>query len=262
MVGNLSSAVSPLLDLTIFERLKSFRQPGSDIDISRISTQQGASIRDVGKWVEGSWVWSLEWSRELLDRDRDSVENLLRSLRGFSLVEGRRYRWVWTKEGSGEYTVSSAYDCLQGDYAVSKLEAITFNRLWSVKAPSNAISLAWKILLQRIQTKDELAKRRALPVGIGLDLFCGDHEESCLHLFLECRFAWGIWMRILNWVGISTALPNSLVALFIQFGSNIASSSKSRKTISAIWIATVCALWKARNKVAFRRELLEAGEIC
>lgn len=79
---------------------------------------------------------------------------------------GQRDKWVWIKESSGVFTVRSAYEYLQGEHTLSDNEVIIFRKLWSAKVPSNATALAWKTLLQRIQTKTELAKRMALPLDI------------------------------------------------------------------------------------------------
>lgn len=59
-------------------------------------------------------------------------------------------------------------------------------------------------------------------------------------------------MNILGWLGISTVLPNGLEDFFIQFGMSSVTNSKSGRIMSAIWIATIWALWQARNKIAFR----------
>lgn len=228
----------------------------------RLSSCQEGFISEVGNWVDGSWVWSLGWSRELLEREVDSVSELLRSVCGFNPVRGQRDKWVWIKEGSGKYSVSSAYEILQGEQEGSELEALIFRKLWSAKTPSNSTALAWKVLLQRIQTKDELGKRRALPVGVGLDCYlCDGHGESCQHLFLGCKFSWKVWMRVLSWWGISTALPNNVQDLFIQFGMLGASCSSSAKIRTVIWIATVTAIWQTRNKVAFQGAVGEVEAI-
>lgn len=85
----------------------------------------------------------------------------------FSPRPGNHGSWVWTKEGSGVYSVKSAYWLLQGE--VKDVEGFIFNRLWSSKAHSNSIALAWKVFLNKVQTKSDLARRNALQVKARVD---------------------------------------------------------------------------------------------
>lgn len=64
----------------------------------------------------------------------------------------------------------------------------------------------------------ELARRNALPSGTcSLCVLCASHEESTPHLFLNCFLVWKIWMKVYGWLEMTTVLPNSVSAHFLQF---------------------------------------------
>lgn len=163
-----------------------------------LSSQKEASIFEMGEWRDNRWCWNFSRNRELLDREKEKVEELKALLRSFSPQMNRRDSWVWIRDGSGSYTVKSAYEELRGGYYVD--EDNFHRKLWSTKAPSISIALAWKVSLNRIQCKVELARRNALPPNSGLDCsFCQNSVESCSHLFFSCDTSWKVWQRILKW---------------------------------------------------------------
>lgn len=79
-----------------------------------LSVQQNLTIREMGRWSNGSWDWEFIWQRLILDRDIGMVEDFLNIVSIHTLIEGSVDDWVWTKEGGGAYSVKSAFDMLQG----------------------------------------------------------------------------------------------------------------------------------------------------
>lgn len=49
-----------------------------------LSSKKNASIFDMGEWKEGVWCWNFLWTRRLLDRESQRVEELRRMIRSFS----------------------------------------------------------------------------------------------------------------------------------------------------------------------------------
>lgn len=77
-----------------------------------------------------------------------------------SLAEGTLDNWIWTKEEGGSFSVKFAYLLLQGNIDESGDKC--FRKLWVVKAPSNVLALAWKVLINGIQSKENLKRRGIL----------------------------------------------------------------------------------------------------
>lgn len=88
------------------------------------------------------------------------VEELLNIVSNYQLIEGTPDWWLWNKDEGGLYSVKSAFLVLQGE--VIEPNDKVFHKLWSIKAPSNVLSLAWNMLINRVQTKENLIRRRVL----------------------------------------------------------------------------------------------------
>lgn len=93
-----------------------------------LSTQKEASIHDMGFWENGRWFWKFEWQRGLLDRDVGRVEEMIQKFGSFSPKVSNKDSWCWVKEGSGLYSVSSAYEVLQDGSGMEERRA--FRHIW------------------------------------------------------------------------------------------------------------------------------------
>ncbi|XP_028189449.1 uncharacterized protein LOC114375786 [Glycine soja] len=73
-----------------------------------------------------------------------------------------------------------------------------FKELWKLKVPSKAVVFAWRLLKDRLPTRDNLRKKQ-------IDLqdytcpFCRGVEESAAHLFFHCRKIIPVWWESLSW---------------------------------------------------------------
>ncbi|XP_057443259.1 uncharacterized protein LOC130735191 [Lotus japonicus] len=129
------------------------------------------------------------------------VDELHQQVCNFTLIEGARDDWVWNKEEGGVFTVKSAFEILLGE--VTEPADRVFHKLWSLKAPSNTLSLAWKILLNRIQSKENLRRRGILNTETETCCsFCSAVEESTSHLIFTFAISWRIWMLVYDWLGM------------------------------------------------------------
>lgn len=215
----------------------------------------------MGEWKDGAWAWKLTWRRQLLQRELEKVNDLLRLIACFSPSVNRSDQWCWTKEGSGIYTVNSAYRFIQGKSDLLGNDSGVFSKLWAAKVPSNAVALSWRVLNSRIPTMTELLRRNALPAGTSPTCsLCADDEESISHLFLHCNVGWRIWMKVYNWLGLSTVLCDSVDHHFLQHDVP-GVRGKGRKAVSSIWIATIRAIWNLRNGVIFRGESVDIERV-
>lgn len=225
-----------------------------------LSSHKEASIHEVGLWDNGSWEWRFEWTRPLLDRESSRIAELLLQIGSFSPKVGVGDSWCWVKDGSGSYSVKSAYAELLGDFGLE--ERRVFRRIWHAKAPSGLLALAWRIIIGRVQTRSDLARRNSLPANASLECgLCGSVEECCQHLFFDCQVSWRVWMKIYNWLGIQTALPNNAEIHFNLHENLLMVSKKFWMSMDLIWIAAVSAIWQCRNGAVFRGESVETDRI-
>lgn len=76
-----------------------------------------------------------------------------------------------------------------------------FENLWKSPAPSKVVALAWKVLINRVPTKGNLALRNVLnPEESTSCVMCIGVEESSTHLFLHCDVASLVWLKLMMWL--------------------------------------------------------------
>ena len=87
-------------------------------------------------------------------------------------------------------------------------------------------------------------------------MFSAGEEESCSHLFFECRFTWILWNHWCAWLGVQSAFHNVPLLNFSQF--RICNVSASVNEVwGVIWIAVVNEIWKHRNRVIFNGGVID-----
>ncbi|KAF1894861.1 hypothetical protein Lal_00022355 [Lupinus albus] len=148
--------------------------------------------------------------------------------------------------------IRSAYSILNQHGQHPNINTHHSNLIWKSKAPLKVISFAWRLFQNRIPTKDALLKRGVpLTNGGGLSCaFCNDHPESTNHLFSSCNLSYSVWQLIYKWLNISIVLPLNPSDHFTHH-LGLVKNRKCWKTWSVILIATIWALWLARNDLIF-----------
>lgn len=60
----------------------------------QLSSKNGGKVKDMGRWENESWLWRVEWRRELRDCEKEWERKLMDELHGFSLTAGTPDSWV------------------------------------------------------------------------------------------------------------------------------------------------------------------------
>ncbi|XP_057415175.1 uncharacterized protein LOC130710037 [Lotus japonicus] len=214
-----------------------------------LSKLKWSTVNECGNWVNGAWQWNLKWRRPLLGREQLWAECLMSDLAGIRLVEDSFDRWSWLVSGDGIYSVHSAYLFLQGSNSLAPDQV--FSAVWKSLAPSKVKAFAWRILLDRIASKENLLKRRVLVVHDQATCsFCSAHLESCWHLLFSCPVSNHLWQLGANWLGMDLISASSPREHFTQF--KVGRNSTQRRASLSVWLATVWTLWLGRNSIVFR----------
>ncbi|MCI35872.1 70 kDa peptidyl-prolyl isomerase, partial [Trifolium medium] len=106
-------------------------------------------------------------------------------------------QWLWRHDAGGGYSVKDAYRLLTtmdppGVDAASDL-------IWHKQVPLKVSVLAWRLLRNKLPTKDNLVRRNIIA-----------HDS---HMCVSgC-----LWCLVKSWIGFSSADPNLLQNHFVQF---------------------------------------------
>lgn len=97
----------------------------------------------------------------------------------------------------------------------------------------------WRFLLNRLASKDNLAKRNILTVSNDpLFIFCQSHVETLAHGFGSCPFADNVWHRLVMWLVDIEDLSFEEFKHYFLFIKKIKNGLK-RKIGAVVWLLTV-----------------------
>ncbi|GAU43501.1 hypothetical protein TSUD_92120 [Trifolium subterraneum] len=126
-------------------------------------------------WGGGGEAWL--WRRQLWAWEEEMVEECRALLADVVLQDNATDYWVWRPDPSGGYSVRGAYDLLtsRGDQGV----AATTDLIWHKQVPLKVSVAAWRLLRNRLPTKDNLVRRHIIPQGAHLCVAgCGVPETA------------------------------------------------------------------------------------
>ncbi|GKD06478.1 RNA-directed DNA polymerase, eukaryota, partial [Tanacetum coccineum] len=103
-------------------------------------------------------------------------------------------RWVWSLEGSGEFTVASIRKKIDD----KRLLGVNSKTRWIKSVPIKVNVHAWKVKLDGLPTRLNISRR-----GIVIDSIfcpiCDNGVESASHLFFSCNMVRQISGKITQW---------------------------------------------------------------
>lgn len=228
-----------------------------------LSTNKKGTVKEMGRWVSGEWVWGLEWRRNLFDWEREKEHELLEFLRNVSVVEGAADRWWWGGDKDGIYSVKDAYTelaKLHSRQSSQRPDAASCGYIWKSSAVLKAKLTAWRLLRNCLPTKDNVSKRVDLEAEAMGCVVCGKARESARHLFLECERGAAIWSHVLRWIGVSWVAPNRVEGHLSSF-AGMFPGKKWRRRMGGLWICVIWVLWRWRNEMFFVSKEWDLGRI-
>jgi len=126
-----------------------------------ISLNRDSMVGDVAKWDGGRTSrctnWNLCWRRERFEWEKHLEEQLLTVISNVLWDVRREDRLVWVGEDNQEYIVRSRYNILNGESSMQS--SASFKLLWSLSAAPSTVVGAWRLLLDRLPTRLNLARR-------------------------------------------------------------------------------------------------------
>ncbi|GKB20091.1 RNA-directed DNA polymerase, eukaryota, reverse transcriptase zinc-binding domain protein [Tanacetum coccineum] len=129
--------------------------------------------------------------------EQEQLDLLKAKITGTSLVN-MRDRWVWSLEGSGDFSVALVRKAIDNHMF---LEVASRTR-WIKDVPIKVNVLAWKIKLDYLPTRLNIS-RRGMDIESILCPMCGKAAVSSRHIFFTCHIARDILHKISRWWDIS-----------------------------------------------------------
>jgi hypothetical protein len=198
--------------------------------------------------------WDLIWRRRLFEWENNLLQDLL-ILINSRLVSNAVDRWGWKPEKGEDFTVKSTYSLVsdlfiaRGEISIGR-QAV-FKSIWKCSAPSKVAGFVWLVLLDRVPTRVNL-RRRQIVLGEGNYCcpFCGEDEETTVHLFVYCKCVVQVWRQIFDWLTLVFMLPHSIMSL-LSLPIAVVSLKSLRQGLVLIWNAVFWCVWRLRNKIIF-----------
>ena len=111
---------------------------------------------------------------------------------------------------------------------------------------------AWRLLRNRLPTKDNLFARGVIPHGNNTCVAgCGD-IKAIQHLFIYGLYSAALWGSIRSWLRISSVEPYRVSEHFYQIVYSAGGSRTCRSIMQLIWLCCVWVMWNERNSKVFK----------
>ncbi|GAU47696.1 hypothetical protein TSUD_190240 [Trifolium subterraneum] len=154
-------------------------------------------------------------------------------------------KWMWRPDPSIGYSVRSAYHLLT--HLVPVPMATHNDVIWNKVVPLKVSLFAWRLLNNRLPSKDNLTRRGMHLEDSELCLGGCGVAETIDHLIVGCDMSSSLWIKILKWLGIFGPLPNVVTDHVSQFCNIFPVGKESQIGSQVLWLACCWSIWKERN---------------
>ncbi|XP_028188880.1 uncharacterized protein LOC114375302 [Glycine soja] len=220
-------------------------------ELYQISSQKFQTVESMGSFGEAGWEWEFSRRRNLFDNELGRASAFIEQATTLSPNAALKDYWVWGADPKGIFTTSTAYLCIKGDQPIGHLNR-GFSQLWEIKVPPRALSFAWRLLWDRLPTKENLIRRQVV-IENDLCTFCQSQVKSASHLFFTCKKFMPMWWEFNSWVKEDRVMHCRPGDKFSQHFS-LAGSRDSNRKWKIWWIAATISIWNLRNDIIFKNQ--------
>jgi hypothetical protein len=198
--------------------------------------------------------WNWMWSDHLTHSETGQLTELQNLLTDVHLEQARMDKWRWIPGPLDLFTVNSCYKMLIQPHNIASLDANVLEaiqNLWKNDVPTKINIFGWRLLLDKLPTRDALHHRGILHNTYELTCsFCFHLPEDSFHVFFNCPFATKVWQAIFTWIGHHVNPMQTCWNHFQNFGT-LVKSKNGNWVRHLIWLATTWCIWKLRNQILF-----------
>ncbi|GJT59904.1 RNA-directed DNA polymerase, eukaryota [Tanacetum coccineum] len=188
---------------------------------------------------------SFSWRRSVRGGIESQQFNHLSSLLDYVSLSNSEDRWVCDLSGDGVFRVKDVRNLLD-EFFLPKSNVLT---RWVKFIPNKVNIFAWKLFLNRLPTRSNLAKRK---VSIDTDVcpVCDSAQEEVAHVFFCCSLARDLTSLICRWWNLDEHLFSSYVEWLSWFNS-LRLGSKLKAILEGVFYITWWSVWNFRNHLLF-----------
>jgi hypothetical protein len=128
---------------------------------------------------------------------------------------------------------------------------VTRDLIWHNQVPLKVSILAWRLLRDRLPTKNNLFRRGIIQANNVQCVAGCETKESISHLFLHCELFGSLWQHVRLWIGTPDADPQNIHDHFIQFIHSIGHSRTCISFLQLVWLVCIWLVWTERNNRIF-----------
>lgn len=146
--------------------------------------------------------------------------NLVSLLVQVQLVQEENDSFDWTINVEDGFLMKSYATVIRkrGELPLLEEAVVRKFKMWNLEVPSKVKVLAWRTVLDRNPTRQQLKRREILNSHIDYCcVFCFRHEEDYVHLFVECPILEKFGEKVGVWIGDSVSLTNLELKNYLAF---------------------------------------------
>ncbi|GJX40177.1 RNA-directed DNA polymerase, eukaryota, reverse transcriptase zinc-binding domain protein [Tanacetum coccineum] len=163
---------------------------------------------------------------------------------GFSLVS-MNDRWVWSLEGSGDFSVALIRKLIDD----KRLPDVSSKTRWIKAVPIKVNVHAWNVRLDCLPTRINIS-RRGIDIDSILCPICGNAVESLRHLFFDCHVVKVIFRKISRWWDVSY-MEMSSYEEWLAWILTPRLFVKHKRLLEGVCYGMWWHIWSFRNKCVF-----------
>jgi len=163
-------------------------------------------------WGEGGEAWQgrclFAWEEELVREFSNFLSNM-------QLQVDKEDMWSWQLDRDNAYSVCGVYLHLTGLQTQHACELS--NLIWHRDVSLKVLVFVWRLLRNRLPTKDNLVSRSVITNVAQLCTSGCSEVESSNHFILNYNIFGSFWFFVRDWLGFSLVDPRSISDHFVHY---------------------------------------------
>lgn len=124
-----------------------------------LSALREEKVSEMGRWVNGVWVWELKWRRDIFYREAPMIDDFISLLNKYILKENWEDLWKWNASSNEYFKMKKMYGLICGASDTARDgqgDRELLGKTWNKLTPLKATSISWKLLQGRLSTRQNL----------------------------------------------------------------------------------------------------------